>query len=91
MAYANPTITKEQFEVLYPKCPIEKIIVIPQGRIFQEENNPPNPNITFAGRFGTWTYGTTLEHVVKQSIDYKTTKWKNESTKTLTHNYANKS
>ena len=64
-------ITKEQFEVLYPKCPIEKIIVIPHGRIFQEENNPPNPNITFAGRFGCWKFGITLEMVIQQAIEYK--------------------
>lgn len=66
-------ITKEQFEELYPEYPVEKVILIKQGRIFQEENEPPQDNITFAGRFGKWQFGITTEHVVKQAIDYKNT------------------
>lgn len=64
-------ITKEQFEELYPEYPVEKVVPIKQGRIFQEENEPPNANITFAGRFGKWQFGITSEHVIKQAIDYK--------------------
>lgn len=64
-------ITKEQFEELYPEYPVEKVVVIKQGRIHQEVNEPPQANITFAGRFGKWQFGITTEHVVKQAIDYK--------------------
>lgn len=65
------TITKEEFEKLYPEYPIEKVISIKHGRIFQEENTPPQQNITFAGRFGKWEFGITTEWVIKQSIEYK--------------------
>jgi len=69
-------ITKEQFEKLYPDYPVEKVVVIKQGRIFQEENESPNENITFTGRFGKWQFGITSEHVIKHSIDYKNNKQK---------------
>lgn len=67
-------ITKEQFEELFPEYPVEKVVVIKQGRIFKEENEPPAENITFAGRFGKWQFGVTTEHVVKQAIDYSLSK-----------------
>ena len=63
-------ITKEQFEKLYPEYPVEKVVLIKQGRIFQEENKPPNEKIVFAGRFGKWEFGITTEHVVRQAIEY---------------------
>lgn len=67
-------ITKEQFEELFPEYPVEKVVPIKQGRIYKEENDPPQDNITFAGRFGKWQFGITTEHVVKQAIDYKNNK-----------------
>ncbi len=72
-------ITKEEFEQLYPEYPVEKIIPIKQGRIFQEDNISPQKNIKFLGRFGEWKFGITSEHVIKSSIDYKNEKTKNHS------------
>jgi len=64
-------ITKEQFEELFPEYPVDKVVLIKQGRIFKEENEPPQNNITFLGRFGKWEFGITTEHIIKESIEYK--------------------
>jgi len=63
-------ITQEQFEKLYPQYPVEKVVTIKQGRIFKEENESPQTNIEFAGRFGRWQFGITTEAVVKHAIEY---------------------
>lgn len=67
-------ITKEEFEKLYPEYPVENIFVVKQGRIFQEDNKPPQENITFSGRFGCWDFRITSEHVIHQAINYKNSK-----------------
>lgn len=64
-------VPKEKFEEMFPELPVDDYFVVKQGRIFEnEENHPPNENITFSGRFSQWRYGITTEHVVKQALDY---------------------
>ena len=64
-------ITREKFEELYPELPVEDYFVVKQGRIFEEENHPPNDKVTFSGRFAQWKFGITTEHVVAQALNYK--------------------
>lgn len=65
-------ITKEIFQKLYPDLPVVDYHIVPQGRIFEdEENRPPILHIIFSGRFAQWKYGITSEHVISQAINYK--------------------
>lgn len=70
-------ITEQEFREKYPDLPITgpvgeywKYNIAKFGRIFQEENESPQKNITFSGRFAQWKFGITVEHVVSQCLDY---------------------
>lgn len=65
-------ITREEFEEKFPDLPVLDYFIVPQGRIFEnEENLSPTPNIIFSGRFAQWKYGVTSEYVISQAINYK--------------------
>ena len=62
---------QDTFMHRYPDIEIENYMVVRHGRIFENgENEPPQDNITFLGRFASWKYGKTVEHIIKQSLEY---------------------
>ena len=64
-------ITKEQFSDIFPRIDILEYFVVPQGRIFENEQNyPPTENIVFSGRFAQWKYGIVTENVISQALNY---------------------
>ena len=65
-------LPREDVEKVLPNVSVEDYVVVRQGRIFESgPNDPPKPNVFFLGRFATWKYGTTTEHVIKQSLEYE--------------------
>jgi len=63
---------KEEFEELFPDLKIVDYFIAYQGRIFEnQENLSPSSKIIFSGRFSTWRYGVTSEHVIAQAINYQ--------------------
>lgn len=64
-------MTETQFRELFPRVSILEYFVIPQGRIFENEQNySPSEKITFSGRFAQWKYGIVTENVLDQAINY---------------------
>jgi len=63
-------ISKDEFQKRFPELKVASYFVTEYGRIFEnEENTPPQRNMTFSGRFSKWKYGITVEWVIKQVID----------------------
>jgi hypothetical protein len=63
-------ISKELFYKYQSDAPIESYNVVKFGRIFQIENESPQSNIIFSGRFSQWKYGITMEHTLNQIYNY---------------------
>lgn len=65
-------LPRETFEKMYPNLPVEQFFVVKYGRIFKNlDNEPPQENIMFLGRFAQWEYGVTSEHVIKTALEVK--------------------
>lgn len=63
-------ITKEEFQEKYPDLEVLEYFVVPQGRIFETENYPPNEKIIFSGRFSQWVPGIVTENIISRAINY---------------------
>lgn len=64
-------INKEEFEKLFSKLPVQSHTIIPQGRIFSNNQNyPPTNRIAFSGRFAQWNHAITTEHVINQCLNF---------------------
>ena len=65
-------MSDEEIKQHFPNILVKSIVRVPYGRISKSlDNSPPNRNITFLGRFAKWEYGITLEHVIKDVLEFK--------------------